>query len=110
MPDFVLADDQNVDVALPILDRAGNATSDVFDPGSLTATGSDAGANVTVTVSADQTSMNVRAVGPLATGITITTNGTVNGNPLTGTFVVDVDADNANPASIGATPGTPVAN
>lgn len=109
MSDFVLLDDQNVNVAVAILDKAGNPTGDVFDAGTLTAVAADG--NVSVTVSADQTSFNVAAVGPLVTAESIAINGSVNGTALPeATFVVNVDADAANPAGIGLTPGTPVAN
>lgn len=109
MPDFVLLDDQNVDVAINVSDDAGNVVQgESLDAGSVTATVSDA-TSLEATVSADQTSVNVKALGPEVTDVTVTVDGTLNGTALTsGTLAVDV---NASPAvAIGLVPGTPVHN
>lgn len=115
MPDFVLLDDQNVDCAVQIQDDAGNiVTGESLDAGSVTATaaladGSDASATVQVTVSADQSSVNVKALGPPATGVVITPAATLNGSALTGKeLVIDV---NPSPATqVALVPGTPQHN
>ena len=109
MADFLLGDSQNVDVALAFTDAAGQPVTGVtLDPGSATATFSD-GTEFTVTVSADQLSVNVRAIGPVVVGDTLTVTGSVGGTALApGTLAFDVVAGPA--SSITLTPGTPVAN
>jgi hypothetical protein len=109
MADFLLADNQNVDVAVGLVDAAGNAvTGDVLDAGSVTAVFVD-GTELTATVSADQTSVNVAALGPLTTDDVLTVTGTLNGVALApGTLAFDVGT--GAPTGITLTPGTPVAN
>jgi hypothetical protein len=108
MVDFVLMDDQNVDCAVTAIDDAGNAVpGTVLDAGSVTASAADAGM-LTVTVSADGSSVNVRANGPEGTGNVVTVNGTLGGSPLTGSLTFDVT--NSPPTGLGLTPGTPVHN
>jgi hypothetical protein len=109
MADFLLADNQNVDVAIVLFDKVGNTvTGTALDAGSVVAAFADS-TEVTATVSADQTSVNVRAIGPLTTGDTLTVSGSFNGVALTpGTLAFDVGA--SAPTSISLTPGTPVDN
>ena len=109
MSDFVLTDSQNVDVAISLADAAGNAVSGVsLDAGSVTATLSS-GTEFSATVSADQTSVNVRALGPVGTGDVLTVTGSFNGTALTpGTLAFDAVV--GPPATVLLTPGTPVAN
>lgn len=109
MPDFVLADDQNVNVAINLVDDANNVVQgQTLDAGSVTATVSDP-AILEVAVAADQTTMNVKALGPEATGVTVTVTGSVAGTALTdGVLTVDVNASGA--TAIGLVPGAPVHN
>ena len=109
MADFTLADNQNVDVAITLTDAAGNTvTGAVLDAGSVTATLADS-TEFTVTVSADQSSVNVKAIGPLVTGDVLTVNGSFNGVALTaGTLAFDVQA--GPPTTIGLVAGTPAVN
>jgi hypothetical protein len=109
MPDFVLLDDQNVEVAIPILDDAGNVVPGVAaDAGTVTAVASDTTV-LEVVVSADQSSYNAKALGPEATGVTVTVNASLNGAALApSTLAFDV---NASPATTtGQVPGTPAHN
>jgi hypothetical protein len=108
--DFVLQDNQNVDFAVQLLDGAGNIVPGVTaDAGSVTATGSDGGTDVLVTVSADGSSVNARAVGPEVTGVVITVAASVAGTALTpGTQVVDVSSSPV--ARVGLVAGTPQIN
>jgi hypothetical protein len=108
MADFILGDGQNVDLGIvPGPDAAGNPTAGAFDAGSVTATLPES-TNLIATVSADQTSINVKAEGPLTTDDVLTITGTVNGASVTVDFPFDVDAEA--PTDITVTPGTPVAN
>jgi hypothetical protein len=109
MADFPITDSQNVDLTLAITDAAGNAvTGDTLDPGSVTATFAD-GSEWTVTVSADQTSVNVKANGELTVDDLLTVTGSLNGVALTpGTLAFDVTTGVA--TAIGLNPGTPAAN
>ena len=109
MADFLLGDSQNVDVALAFTDAAGNPVTGVtLDAGSVAATFADA-TEFTVTVSADQSSVNVRAIGPVVTGDVLTVTGSVGGVALApGTLPFDVVAGPATSNTL--TPGTPVAN
>src|ERR1019366_2984354 len=109
MADFPITDSQNVTLTLAITDAAGNAvTGDTLDPGSVTAAFAD-GTEWTVTVSADQTSVNAKANGALTIGDVMTVNGSLNGAALTpATMTFDVTTGVA--TTIGLTPGTPVAN
>jgi len=108
MADFILGDGQNVDLGIvPGTDAAGNPTTAPFDAGSVTATLPEA-TNLVATVSADQTSINVKAEGPLVVDDVLTISGTVNGVPVTADFPFDVDAEA--PTTITVTPGTPNAN
>lgn len=108
-PDFVLEDDQNVDCEVQGIDDAGNIVTGVeADAGTVTAEVSDP-TILEATVSADQSSVNIKALGPIATGTTVTVNGSVNGAALiAGTLAVDV-VDSA-VTTIGIIPGTPVHN
>lgn len=107
MADFVLQDNQNVDVAISFADAAGNPVAGPADPGSVIATLAS-GAEFSATVSADETSVNVRALGPLTTGDVLTVTASVGGVALSGTLAFDAVVGPA--AAIGLTPGTPVAN
>ena len=105
MPDFILEDNQQVVSEVVVLDAIGNvvAGTDV-DAGTLTAAAADP-ASLTVTVADDQSSVTVAAEGPEVTDNVVTLNGTVGGNPVTGSLAFDVVA--SAPASIGLVPGTP---
>ena len=109
MADFPITDSQNVTLTLGLTDAAGNAvTGDVLDAGSVTATFAD-GTEWTVTVAADQSSVNAKANGALTVGDTLTVAGSLNGVALTpGTMVFDVTTGVA--TTIGLTAGTPAAN
>jgi len=109
MADFVITDSQNVDLTLAITDAAGNAiTGDVLDAGTVTAAFAD-GTEWTVTVSADQTTVNAKANGALTVSDLLTVNGSLNGVALTpGTLAFDVTTGTA--TAIGLTPGVPAAN
>lgn len=110
MPDFVLQDDQNVDVAVQLGDDAGNGVNDQdLDAGSVTAVVSDDSVAVAV-VSDDQTSVNVKALGPEATGATVTVSGTVDGNPVANPGVFTFDVTTSPVTTILLTPGTPQHN
>ena len=109
MADFPITDSQNVDLALQFVDAAGNPVANVTpDPGSVTAAFAD-GTEWTVTVTADQLSVNVRANGHLTIGDVLTINGSVGGvalTPATMTF----DETTGVATTFGLVPGTPVAN
>ena len=109
MADFPITDSQNVDLTLAVADAAGNpVTGDVLDAGSVTAVFAD-GTEWTVTVSADQTTVNARANGALTVGDVLTVNGSLNGTALTpATMTFDVTTGVA--TTIGLSTGTPVAN
>jgi hypothetical protein len=108
MSDFILLDDQNVDVAVNVVDDAGNVVPGAtFDAGSVTATLPET-TNLIATVSADQTSVNVRAEGPLTTDDVLTVTGAIAGTPYTATLPFDVDV--SAPAGLGLVPGTPEHN
>lgn len=105
MSDFVLQDDQEVITAIAPGDVVGNPVPDaVFDAGSVTVT-SAVPAVLAVEVSTDQTSYTATAVGPEETGVVVTVNGTVNGNPVTSTLTYDVTASPI--STVIQTPGTP---
>ena len=108
-PDTPLLDNQNVDVAITLADAAGNpVTGDALDAGSVVATLVD-GTALEATVSADQTSVNVKALGPLIVDDVLTVTGTLNGVALSpGTLAFDVGS--GAPTQIVLAPGTPVAN
>jgi hypothetical protein len=109
MADFPITDSQNVDLTLGLTDAAGNAvTGDVLDAGTVVASFAD-GTEWTVTVSADQTVVNVKANGALTINDLLTVAGSLNGVALTpGTMAFDVTAGVA--TTIGLAAGTPVAN
>lgn len=109
MADFAITDSQNVTLTLAITDAAGNAvTGDVLDAGSVLPTFAD-GTEWTVTVAADQTTVNVKANGALTVGDTLTVPGSLNGVALTpGTMVFDETTGVA--TTIGLAAGVPVAN
>ena len=109
MADFPITDSQNVTLTLGLTDAAGNAvTGDVLDAGTVTASFAD-GTEWTVTVSADQTTVNAKANGALTVSDLLTVNGSLNGVALTpGTLAFDVTTGTA--TAIGLTPGTPAAN
>jgi uncharacterized YccA/Bax inhibitor family protein len=96
-------------VAITLADAAGNpVTGDQLDAGSVTATFVD-GTELSATVSADQTSVNVKALGPLTVDDVLTVTGSLNGVALSpGTLAFDVGV--GSPASIVLAPGTPVEN
>ena len=107
MADFVLQDNQNVDVAIAFVDAAGNPAS--VDPGSVTAVLAD-GTEFTVTLDAAQTSVNVKALGPVTTGDVLTVSCTVGGTAIAtpGTIAFDVISGPATAVTL--TPGTPATN
>jgi hypothetical protein len=108
MPDFVLQDDQNVNVAVQVGDGAGNIVPGTsLDPGSVTATVSDPEV-LSATVSPDQSSVNISALGPIGTDVTVTVAGTLGGEPLSGDIAIDVTDSPA--ASIILVAGTPQTN
>lgn len=105
MANFILGDDQNVDVAVSFKDDAGNVVAgSTLDAGSMTATFDD-GSEVTATIAPDQSSVNVRANGKLSTGDTLRVNATAGGVavPNPGVFAFEVDTTGAN--TIVLTPG-----
>src|SRR5487761_2464356 len=107
MADFVLKNNENVTVAVGAVDALGTPVTVTFDTGTVTATVTSGA--VVATVSADELSVNVKAVGPLVTGDILTVNGSVNGVALTAaTLGFDVTA--SAPVGITLTPGTPVLN
>jgi hypothetical protein len=106
VPDFVLQDDQTNPVAIVALDDAGNAVPGVLlDAGSAAAVVSDPTV-LTAVVSPDQSTVQVTAEGPEATGTTVTVNGTLNGAPVTAVLAIDVTTSPA--VGIGLVPGTSV--
>ena len=107
--DFQLLDNQNVDVAIALADAAGNpVTGDALVAGSVTATFVD-GTELSATVSADQTSVNVKSLGPVTFDDVLTVSGTLNGVALSpGTLAFDVGV--GTPTQITLAPGTPVTN
>jgi hypothetical protein len=108
MPDFQLGDHQNVDVVIALLDADGVTTKDAPDAGSVVAAFAS-GVELTATVSPDQTSVNVRANGPVTTGDVLTVSANFNGQPLTpATLAFDVLT--GPPVAVTLTPGTPVTN
>lgn len=110
MPDFVLQDDQNVNCALNLIDDANNVVQgQTLDAGSATATVSDTTV-LEATITPDQTVLNIKALGPEATGVTVEVTGTIAGTPVAnpGSIAVDVQASPA--VSIGIVPGTPSHN
>jgi hypothetical protein len=103
-----LQDNQQSIVAIILLDVEGNAvTGDALDAGSVTAVPSDTTV-LTATVSADQSSITVAAVGPLNGAETVAVNGSLNGTALT-EGVLDVSITASPPVAIGLVPGTPTA-
>ena len=109
MADFQITDSQNVTLTLAVADAAGNAvTGDTLDAGSVTAAFAD-GSEWTVTVSADQTTVNAKANGALTVDDVLTVNGSLAGVALTpATMAFDVTTGVA--TTIGLTAGSPVAN
>ena len=109
MADFQITDSQNVDLTLAVADSAGNpVTGDVLDAGTVLPTFAD-GSEWTVTVSADQTTVNVKANGKLTIDDVLTIPGSLNGVALTpATMAFDVLTGTA--TTIGVTAGTPAAN
>ena len=105
MTDFILMDNQNVQVAIGLSDAAGNpVTGDVLDAGSVSASFPET-SNLTATVSPDQTTVTVTAEGPLVVDDVLTVTGSFNGEALTpATLAFDVDA--GAPVNITLTPGT----
>lgn len=90
MTDFVLKSNENVTVAVGAVDSTGTPVTVTFDPGTVLATVSDAGA-LSVTVAADELSINVKALGPVTTADVVTVTGSVAGVALTlATLAVDV--------------------
>lgn len=108
MTDFILEDDQNVDIAIQVGDEVGNIVAGAaLDAGSVTAT-ADSPDDFTITVSEDQSTVNVKSNGELVTDATVTVSGTLVGAPLTGEIAIDV-VDSA-PANLVLVPGTPQTN
>lgn len=109
MADFQIADNQNVTLTLAVDDAAGNpVTGDILDAGSVTATFAD-GSEWTVTVSADQTSVNVKANGALTIDDVLSVTGSIGGVALTpASMAFDVTTGTA--TTIGLSAGTPVNN
>ena|ERR1035438_3560137 len=109
MADFQIADNQNVTLTLAVDDAAGNpVTGDTLDAGSVVATFAD-GSEWTVTVSADQTTVNVKANGALTIDDVLTVTGSIGGVALTSaTMAFDVTTGVA--TTVGLSAGTPVAN
>jgi hypothetical protein len=104
MSDFVLQDDQEVVVTITGADAAGNPVAVTFDAGSVTAV-SAVPTVLEPTVSADQSSVTIAAVGPEETGVVVTVTGTVGGVSYSGSITIDVTASPL--TSIGLSPGTP---
>ena len=103
MADFQIADNQNVTLTLAVDDAAGNpVTGDTLDAGSVTATFAD-GSEWTVTVSADQTTVDVRANGALTVDDVLTVTGSIGGVALTpGTLAFDVTTGTATTVGLSA--------
>jgi hypothetical protein len=94
---------------VPVIDVAGNPVPGAtVDAGSLTATASDATVLLVTAPAASGADFNVQAVGPEATGETVSVAATLNGTPVSTTFVLDVT--NSAGVGIGVTPGTPQTN
>lgn len=110
---FQLEDDQNVDVTLSFTgtDDAGNTVPVVPDAGSVTATASDTSA-LQVTVSADQSSFNAKALGPIDASMSVAVAATANSGalPISGTWSVTEVASPATSATVDFSAGTPVHN
>lgn len=106
MSDFILEDDQNVELAIEPVDALGNSVG-AFDAGSVTASFPET-SNLTAVVSADQTSVLVTAEGPLTTDDVLTIAGDVNGVSVSVQFPFDVTAGPA--SAIKVTAGTPATN
>ena len=103
-----LLNNQNIDVAVGAADAAGTPVDVTFDAGTVIASFAD-GSAFQVVVSADEKSVNVKALGPVVTGDTLTVTGSVAGVALTpATLAFDVQLPPA--VAVTLTPGTPVAN
>ena len=109
MSDFILNDNQNVTLSIALTDAANNVvTANQLDANSVTATFQD-GSEFTVVVSADQSSVNVKANGILTKNDVLTVNGSLNSIQLTpGTLTFDEGTSTA--TVIGLTPGVPSNN
>jgi hypothetical protein len=103
MTDFILGDNEQVTLSITPVDAAGNPAGS-FDAGSVTATFPES-SNLSAVVSADQTSVLVTALGPLATDDVLTIAGDVNGLAISVQFPIDVDASPA--VAIGVVAGPP---
>ena len=104
---FGLQDNQNSTIAISFADSAGNPVPDAIDAASLTATSSDP-TSVTVTPSADQTSVLATADGPLDAAVVVTVACTVASAPFSGTVTFDIGA--SAPTQLLLTPGAPAQN
>lgn len=105
---ITIGDNQNVDVALKFVDAAGVPTTDI-DSGSVTAVFAD-GSEFVVTVSADETSVNVASNGTVESGDVLTINATVNGVPLPDPGTIEINVEAGPATSVVLTPGTPNTN
>jgi len=108
MADFVLKNNENVTLTIGAVDGLATPVAVTFDAGTVLVTVSDPGA-VVATVSADETSVNIKALGPVIVGDVITVSGSVQGVALTpANFTVDVQP--SAPVAITLTPGLATAN
>lgn len=108
MSDFVLQNTQNVTATLGAVDALGNPVALVPDAGSVVATASDPGA-LAVSVSPDQLTISIKALGPLIVGDVVTVSASVNGVALTPATVA-ADVVPSPPVALTLTLGAPVAN
>ena len=107
---ITIGDNQNVDIAVTFKDAAGvPVPPSAIDAGSLTGVFAD-GTEFTVTPSADQSSVNVKANGEVVSADTLTVNATVNGVALADPGTIDINVVAGPAVSVLLTPGTPVNN
>ena len=108
MSDVILKDNENVTVAVSALDALGATLAVSFDPGTVVATFAD-GSAFQVVVSPDETSINVKALGPIVTGDVLTVSGSIAGVALTpASLTFDVEA--GSPVAVSLSVGTPAVN
>lgn len=110
MADFQLETGFQVTDTVVVLDQNGAViTGAVLDASTGSVTVSDSTV-LTATLSADQSTVDVKTVGPLGVGEVVSIAGSVGGVALTGQQVIDVIAQPQVATSLGLVPGTPVAN
>lgn len=111
MADFVLQDDQNVELTLQLTDDAGNIVGAL--PAGVTvawATANDPDSALAITPSADTLSCNVKATGKLATGAQVTATATLPPATAPVTAVLAIDVVTSPATGFGIVPGAPAHN